>query len=138
MVELPDGYVLRSIKAEKVSDRDKMAWERLMGRKWSPPYDAQVFFVEFNGVIVASEYAVARNGIGTFHSGMVHEQHRRKGFYRIMSLHGLQYLMTQGITVFEIDTNYKILGHFWRSIGFKQVSEVAPHAHAGFFKHSGS
>jgi peptidoglycan/xylan/chitin deacetylase (PgdA/CDA1 family) len=127
--KMPEGYTLKSVIANDVSDKHKMAWQRLNEKKeWSVPGDALVFFILFDGNLVATEYALARNGIGTLHSAIVDDHHRKKGFYRLMSLSGIQYLIQQGITVFELHTNIGILWHFWHSLGFRKVYRISLHA----------
>lgn len=127
--KLPEGYTLKSFVANEVSDKDKLVWQRLNEKKkWSVPSDALVFFIKFNDTIVATEYALSRNGVGTLHSAIVDNHHRRHGFYRLMSLSGIQYLVQQGITVFELHTNIRILWHFWYSLGFRKVYRISPHA----------
>jgi len=127
--ELPEGYTLKSVVANQASNKHKIAWQQLNEKqKWSVPNDALVFFVEFGDTVVATEYALSRNGVGTLHSAMVDERHRKQGFYRLMSLLGIQHLIKQGITVFELHTNIRILWHFWYSLGFRKVYRVSPHA----------
>jgi len=131
--KLPEGYTLKAVIANEVSDKHKIAWQRLNEKEWSVPDDALVFFIEFNDAVVATEYAHARKGVGTLHSAIVDTRHRKKGFYRLMSLSGLQHLVRQGITVFELHTNIRMLWHFWTTLGFKKVNTISPHAQSRAF-----
>lgn len=129
--KMPIDYTLKIVSAYEATNIQKKAWEMLNGKAWSLPTDALVFFILHKNSIVGTEYALVRNGVGTLHSAIVLKEHRKQGFYRLMSLKGLEFLINNGVTVFELHTNVKILWHFWKSLGFRKVAKVASHACSG-------
>lgn len=129
---LPLGYTVRSMYGSEANKRDKTAWEALYGKKWHVPNDGYVFFLEFNGNVIGTYFVVYRDGVGTFHSSTVDEEHRRKGLYRYMTRIAIQHLINEGITEFEIQPA-PILWNFWRSLGFRKVYTISSHSKSGAF-----
>jgi peptidoglycan/xylan/chitin deacetylase (PgdA/CDA1 family) len=135
---LPEGYLLVETKAKDIMFHYKSAWERFNEKPWNVPDDALVFFVEYRGTVVGTEFAVARDGIGTLHAAIVSPEHRKLGFYRLMSITGLNYLMGLGVETFELHTGVKRLWHFWDSLGFRRVATVSEHAQSGMVNRGAS
>lgn len=135
---LPKGYKLFIAKAKDTTSYCRSVWEKLNGHPWNVPDDALVFFIEYGEVVVGTEFAVVRNGIGTLHAAIVDPHHRKLGFYRLMSIRGLEYLIGLGVETFELHTGVKRLWHFWDSLGFRRVATVSEHAQSGMVNRGAS
>lgn len=129
---LAEGYDFIKIRGKDVSEHLRRGYERLQETEWNVPSDACAFFILKDNEVVGTEWAYFQNGVGTLHSAVVNPEHRKKGFYQLMSLSGLEYLMANGISVVELHTNVKILWHFWERLGFRRVAEVQAHARSGW------
>lgn len=135
--KLPVGYTLQVMKGKEVNPTFRDAWIQLNDAEpqgWYVPDDATIFFITYKNEVVATEFVFGRNGIGALHAGYVMPQHRKQRLYTLMGLLGIQQLISEGCTIFELHTGVKRIWHFWNvTMGFRRVAKVSPHARGNAF-----
>lgn len=122
--QLAAGYDFLALSGDQVPSSLIQQWEELRGKKWKIHANSWVMFILKNDKVVSTMYVTHKDNIGTFHAAFTLLEHRYNGFYKYFLYNGMGYLIEQGVSRFEVDTDKEHLWRVWRRLAFEQVDMV--------------